>query len=133
MQCLSDIDWCNMKKKAPVNNCPCGSGKPLDVCCGLYINGTLAAPTAEILMRSRYTAYSMQNESYLLETWHSNTRPGHVEMDPSIQWIRLEIINSSYDHVEFIATYKVQGKAHKLHENSRFVYENQKWFYLDAL
>ena len=83
-------------------------------------------------MRSRYTAYIQLNDAYLLETWHNSTRPGTIEMDPSIQWTRLEIINSGYDHVEFIAIYKRQGKAHRLHENSQFVYENQRWFYLDA-
>lgn len=84
-------------------------------------------------MRSRYTAYTLSNDTYLLETWHSSTRPVRIDMDTSMRWARLEILNSGYDRVEFIATYKIQGKAHRLHENSRFVFENQKWFYLDAL
>jgi SEC-C motif-containing protein len=84
-------------------------------------------------MRSRYTAYYQNNREYLLKTWHPSTRPESLDIDPAIQWIRLKIISSNNDQVEFSATYKIQGKAHKLHENSRFVYENQKWFYLDAL
>jgi SEC-C motif-containing protein len=122
-----------MKQKTSKSRCPCGSNLPLSQCCEPYINNTSTAPTAEALMRSRYTAYTLSNDTYLLETWHSSTRPVRIDMDASLQWVRLEIINSEHDRVEFIVTYKIQGKAHRLHENSRFVFEDQKWFYLDAL
>jgi len=122
-----------MNTKTSNPSCPCGSGKTLAQCCEPFIENTSTAPTAEALMRSRYTAYCLQNEAYLLETWHASTRPDSIELDASIQWIRLKILNSGTDRVEFVATYRIQGKAHKLHENSRFVYENQKWFYLDAV
>jgi SEC-C motif domain protein len=122
-----------MKQKTSTSSCPCGSGLTLSQCCEPYINGISTAPTAEAMMRSRYTAYTLLNDAYLLETWHSSTRPDNLELDASMQWLRLEILNSGYDSVEFIAVYKIQGKAHRLHENSRFVYESQKWFYLDAL
>lgn len=84
-------------------------------------------------MRSRYTAYAQQNEQYLLDSWHASTRPESINIDPSVQWLRLSILNSDTDHVEFVATYRLQGRAHKLHENSRFVFEDGKWFYVDGI
>ena len=112
--------------------CFCGSGKSLRNCCEPVINATLPAASAEILMRSRYTAYTQQNEQYLLDTWHSSTRPDSIDMDDSIQWLRLKIINSEKNHVEFIATHRINGKAHKLHEKSRFILEDEKWYYVDG-
>src|SRR5205823_5740284 len=54
--------------------CPCGSAKPLDACCGPIVDGKLAAQTAEALMRSRYTAFTLNRVDYLVETNHSSTR-----------------------------------------------------------
>ena len=122
-----------MSKKETVTSCPCGSGKAIFDCCQPCINGTRSAPTAAALMRSRYTAYVLQNEQYLLDSWHASTRPESIDLDPAAKWIRLNILNGDKDHVEFIATYRLQGKAHKLHEISRFVFEGGKWFYLDGL
>jgi len=113
--------------------CPCGTGKPLSVCCEPVIMGQLIATSAETLMRSRYTAYVIRNEQYLLDSWHKSTRPDSIDVDKATQWIRLKILNSDFDRVEFIATYRIQGKAHKLHENSRFVCEDRKWFYVDGV
>ncbi len=111
-----------------VTLCPCGSGKPLVDCCGRYHAGE-AAPTAEVLMRSRYSAYVLKLSDYLLETWHSSSRPValNVEED-AIAWLRLQIIDSGTDWVEFAAFF--QGG--QLHERSRFVYENGRWFYIDG-
>ena len=122
-----------MSKKETVTSCPCGSGKAFFDCCQPCINGTRPAPTAAALMRSRYTAYAIQNEQYLLDSWHASTRPESIDLDPAAKWIRLNIVNSDKDCVEFIATYRLQGKAHKLHEICRFVFEGGKWFYLDGL
>ena len=85
-------------------------------------------------MRSRFTAYALGNEQYLLDSWHESTRPESIDIDPAMQWIRLSIIDSDdNDHVEFAATYRVQGRAHKLHENSRFIFEDGQWFYVDGV
>lgn len=83
-------------------------------------------------MRSRYTAFALGNEQYLLDSWHASTRPESIDIDPAMQWIRLSILNSDTDRVEFVATYRIQGRAHKLHENSRFIFEHGKWFYVDG-
>ena len=122
-----------MSKKETVTSCPCGSGKTFFDCCQPCINGIRPALTAAALMRSRYTAYALQNEQYLLDSWHVSTRPESIGLDPAAKWIRLNILNSNKDHVEFIATYRLQGKAHKLHETSCFVFEGGKWFYLDGV
>lgn len=123
-----------MAMKKDITACPCGSGKTLASCCQPYINGTLVAPTAEALMRSRYSAYAIHDEQYLLNSWHVSTRPDHIDADPSVQWIRLKIIDadSSQNHVEFVATFRLNGKAFKLCENSRFVFEEGQWFYLES-
>ena len=120
--------------------CPCGSGKIYSACCGLFIAGDPAI-IAEQLMRSRYTAYVLNDESYLLKTWHIKTRPQALNFavqDP-VKWIGLKVlifvisdVNSDEASVEFIARYKVNGKAEKIHELSRFVKEGGEWFYLDG-
>jgi len=85
-------------------------------------------------MRSRYSAYVEHNESYILDTWHASTRPETLSLksDPAVKWSRLKIINSTDNTVEFMAWFKINGKADKLHENSRFIHEKGRWFYLDA-
>ena len=84
-------------------------------------------------MRSRYSAYALKQGQYLLDSWHVSTRPVSVDLDPSVQWIRLSVLNSAHDRVEFIATYRVQGRAYSLHEDSRFVFEDDRWFYVDGV
>ncbi len=119
--------------------CPCGSNKDYVECCGRYLDGGDAAPTAEALMRSRYTAYTLGREDYLLATWHYSTRPASLELasEPRSKWLVLEVrrheqSDSDQALVEFVARYKVGGRAHRLHEVSRFVREAGQWFYVDG-
>lgn len=120
--------------------CPCGSGnKEYADCCGRYLNGGEAAATAEALMRSRYTAYTLDREDYLLATWHHSTRPAALELtsEPRSHWLGLEVRRHEQPQpdqavVEFVARYKVGGRAHRLHEISRFVREAGQWFYVDG-
>ena len=90
-------------------------------------------------MRSRYTAYVQANENYLLETWHASTRPASLALSESQpdQWLGLKIIRTQLGGrddqqgtVEFVARYKVKGKAGRLHEVSEFVHESGRWFYV---
>jgi len=142
--------------------CPCG-GPALATCCGPYIAGAALPPTAEALMRSRYTAYTQRNEDYLRATWHPRTRPQDAILDPdtNLRWLGLEIKSAlrlrqrkaelpdhpgsnpasdvESDVVEFVARFKVGGRAHRLHETSRFLREpdpaiggTPRWFYLDG-
>lgn len=119
--------------------CPCGSGKPYSRCCQPLHQGRLAAD-AEALMRSRYSAYVLEREAYLLETWHAGTRPETLDLSrevPRTRWIGLEVrrhasTGDDWATVEFIARYRIGGRAHRLHEISRFVRENGRWYYLDG-
>ena len=118
--------------------CPCGSQKPYEECCAPYHAGTVA-PTAEALMRSRYSAYARSLEPYLQATWHSGTRPPTLDLsaDKDTRWLGLDIrrheaTGTDTAIVEFVARYKVGGRAHRLHEVSRFVRENGRWYYLDG-
>ena len=118
--------------------CPCGSGRTLSDCCGRYHEGRLA-PDAESLMRSRYSAFVLGREDYLLATWHPSTRPPVLELDatPRPQWLGLAVkANTPQDEthatVEFVARYKLNGRAFKLHETSRFEKVDGRWLYVDG-
>jgi len=100
------------------------------------------ATDAEALMRSRYSAYVLKLEAYLLASWHPSTRPQELHLDSnadasSTQWLGLEVkrhIRTGTDSasVEFVARYRVAGRGQRMHEVSRFVRENGQWFYVDA-
>lgn len=116
--------------------CPCGKGIYTG-CCGRYHDGE-SAPDAEKMMRSRYSAYVLQLQAYLLATWHPDTRPATLDLfSDNEKWLGLEVkkhLVESEDGatVEFVARYKIGGRAHRLHEISRFVFEEGRWFYLDG-
>lgn len=117
-------------------------------CCGRWHEGLERgehAPTPEALMRSRYSAYALaQGRSaaprsllaYLMSTWHPSTAPGDLELGP-LQWTGLEVLHESTSGdagvVEFVAHHKVNGRAGKLHELSRFVREGGAWLYVDGV
>lgn len=90
-------------------------------------------------MRSRYTAYALGKAAYLSNTWHASTRPALLNLDeqPAPKWIGLQVLHHEQQDdrhatVEFVARYKVNGRAFKLQEISRFVKENGRWFYVDG-
>lgn len=122
-----------------MNACPCQSSETYDDCCGRFHRGEALAPTAERLMRSRYSAYAVGNVAYLLTTWHPSTRPVALELDTDVRWFRLDIVSrtrgSMLDNegtVEFRAHYRIDGAADQQHENSTFVRENGAWLYVNA-
>jgi len=89
-------------------------------------------------MRSRYSAFVHELEAYLLDTWHPSTRPPAVGFEAGLRWLGLGVkrhLPQGEDRaiVEFVARSKLGGRAHRLHETSRFVREGGRWFYLDAL
>jgi SEC-C motif-containing protein len=141
-----------MSKSSTPALCPCGGGQ-FASCCGPFIAGAAIAPTAEQLMRSRYSAYTLRDEAYLRATWHASTVPAGPIVDPDekLQWLGLEVKSAlrlrqrkadlpetqDNDTVEFVARFKVGGRAHRLHEVSRFVREPDRlgevrWFYVDG-
>lgn len=129
---------CPRMKPVPVS-CPCASGALYAECCEPLHRGAVAA-TAEALMRSRYSAYVLKLEPYLLATWHATTRPaalGLAAQVPSPRWLGLEVRRHERGDdravVEFVARYRVGGgRAQRLHETSRFVREDGRWFYVDG-
>jgi SEC-C motif-containing protein len=117
--------------------CPCGLQQPYEACCGRFHRGGPAAPTAELLMRSRYAAFAVGDEAYLLETWHPGTLPRRLRLDPQDRWERLEVLDTtggglleSTGTVEFRAHRTHRGRPDVLHENSRFVREDGRWLYV---
>jgi len=138
------------KKSTAPAACPCG-GPSLATCCGPYIDGSAIPQSAEALMRSRYTAYGLRDEPYLLATWHPSTRPTEPVMsnEEKLQWLGLEVKSAlrlrqrkangadlTTDTVEFVARFKTNGRAQRLHEISNFVREpaegGPRWFYVDG-
>lgn len=112
--------------------CPCGAQKLYSNCCQPLHQGQEASD-AEALMRSRFSAFSLHLEDYLLSSWHPVTRPEEIQLDTETQWKRLEIINSTNDQqqgsVHFKAYYKEQGHWHLLEETSKFLFEKGHWYY----
>ncbi|MFF8914390.1 YchJ family protein [Streptomyces sp. NPDC015032] len=124
----------------PNSPCPCGLPASYADCCGRLHAGTHAAPTCEALMRSRYAAFVVRDEAYLLRTWHPDTRPPAVDFDPGMRWVRLEILETtdgSAFHttgtVTFRAHYTDDGRPGSLHEKSRFVRYEGAWVYAAAV
>lgn len=131
----------NNKDNIKATGCPCGSGKSAEKCCLPVINGHEVAATAQQLMRSRYTAYALGFAEYILQSWHSSTRPGQLTLDDAIVWTGLKILKKTKQiihntqkeaYVEFIASYADRGQAGLMHERSRFMIEAGEWRYVDG-
>jgi SEC-C motif-containing protein len=126
------------------DRCPCGTGETYADCCGRYLSDGRTAPTAEALMRSRYTGFATRAVPYLLATWHPSTRPDELELDEDMVWRRLDVLQTDaggpWDDagtVEFVAHYRLDdgtaiGQRGRLHETSRFVREDGRWLYVDG-
>jgi SEC-C motif-containing protein len=152
-----------MKLLAATQACPCGrlagpggkalapapgakpgpAGKPLTYgnCCGRWLEAaphTALPPDAECLMRSRYSAFVLEREAYLQQSWAASHRPEHIEFDPGVKWLGLDVrehrvTGEATAEVEFVARQKpVNGPAVRLHERSRFVREAGCWLYVDG-
>lgn len=127
-----------MTAKTP-DICPCGSGRMFDRCCGPYLDRTDVPPTAEALMRSRYTAYTLGQLDYVRATWHPRTCPPVLQPSPGLHWLGLQIkrveaggVDDSTGIVEFVARCKRGGRADRLHETSSFERVAGHWVYRDG-
>ncbi|MEO5341753.1 MAG: YchJ family protein [Gammaproteobacteria bacterium SHHR-1] len=127
-----------------MSDCPCGSGAAFDLCCGPLIRGERVAPTAEALMRSRYSAYTLADIDYLTQSLHPDSRDDH---DPiaarrwaeQSQWLGLELVSvvqggegDERGEVEFIARYRDKNGLRRHHEIGHFVRHAGNWHYLEA-
>jgi SEC-C motif-containing protein len=119
--------------------CPCLSGNPYDECCGPLHAGA-PAPSAERLMRSRFSAFALGLPGYLLESWHPSTRPASLDLDPGQRWTRLDILSTrsggpfdSSGTVAFRAWWRSDTERGTLEETSEFVRESGRWYYVDGV
>ena len=123
--------------------CPCGRTDARDRarayadCCAPAHTGAMPAPDAETLMRSRYSAFVRGDVPYLLATWHASTRPASLTLEQEARWLGLEIrqhrmTGADTAEVEFVARFRVAGRAVRQHELSRFVREAGRWYYVDG-
>ena len=124
-------------------SCPCG-GTEISSCCGPFITGEKLPRTAEELMRSRYTAFTLANLDYILSTHHPRTVDS-VDRDSTEEWARdslwlgLDIVETRQGGpedregtVEFVARFNYRDEDQSHHELSTFVKEGGRWFYLDG-
>jgi SEC-C motif-containing protein len=121
-----------------MSNCYCGNSISFKDCCEPFIKGTTNAPTAEKLMRSRYTAFATGAADYLVNTTYVSVRKFHNKSEilawsQSNQWLRLEILAATETTVTFNAYYLDENLKAQIHyEHSTFKLENGKWFYVDG-
>lgn len=126
--------------------CPCGGvpqGSPYAECCGPVVSGEVPAPTAERLMRSRYTAYAVGSGDHLFRSWHARTRPDDVEPDDRVRWVGLEVVDvvaGERDDTEGVVEFRASWvsdddgptRRGEVHERSRFTRRAGRWVYVDA-
>lgn len=123
--------------------CPCDTGRDYTDCCGTLHRrftetGELCAPTAEALMRSRYSAFVLDLRDYLLASWHPRTRPTQLDApEVGLRWLGLEVrghqmLDVDRATVSFVARSKLGGRAHRLVETSRFERVDGAWLYVDG-
>lgn len=125
-----------MSSKENPKNCLCGLEQSYKNCCGRFIDSNKTPETPEQLMRSRYSAYALKNESYLLNSWHVSTRPEFLKLNlDSTQWKKLKIIFTDDKDVCFVAFFTQDAsskeKTYALTELSHFIKE-ENWFYLNG-
>ena len=124
--------------------CHCGSGRSFEACCGPYIHGDIPAPSAEALMRSRYSAYLEHAIDYLGETLHPAHR-GDWDRNATrrwaegAEWVSLQILATDAGQadddegwVQFLATYRENDQLLRHQERSRFQRSEGRWYYVDG-
>lgn len=126
-----------------MKKCPCGTDLQYDKCCGQYIKGEKLAPTPELLMRSRYSAYVEKEFEYIVKTMRGPALLAYnrsATQDPgAIQWLGLTILHTAIDatnpmigYVEFIAKFEYSHSQSTMHEKSIFHLTNGAWYYVDG-
>ncbi|MGW6916086.1 YchJ family protein [Kitasatospora sp. NPDC054939] len=120
--------------------CPCGLPAAYGQCCARLHRGEAAATTAEQLMRSRFSAFAVRDAAYLLRSWHPDTRPASLDLDPALHWVRLEVLGAteggpfhSEGTVAFRAHWREGREEGVLAENSRFLRDGGAWVYHEAI
>ena len=129
----------SISKPAPDQPCPCNSGQLFKDCCQPLLLRDRDAATAESLMRSRYTAFVLEDVDYLRYSWHPDYCPKDIHVNDDCRWLGLKIKSTeagaesdSQGRVHFVARYKHGGKATRIEENSRFERYQGRWVYTDG-
>jgi len=124
-----------------LTDCPCGSKEPFKNCCQPFIQKTSNPITAEQLMRSRYSAYTIKDAQYIFDTYANKSQKEQSITDikvwaNEVNWLRLDVLEGNStahpDQVTFVALYLVENKLYSMSETSRFIIENEQWRYLDG-
>ncbi len=121
-----------------MSSCPCGSAQTLETCCGPFISGELA-PTAETLLRARYTAFVQGNIRYLSDTLSPQFQDAFDEIEAektaaNAKWKELEIravtdggVDDETGAIEFVARFRLNGQKRVHHEMAKFRREAGRW------
>lgn len=119
--------------------CPCRKKSEVTKfsdCCKPLLDGERFPETAEALMRSRYSAFVIQDARYLAATWHASTRPAQIDFHLDQEWMQLRVVRVNEEGdaatVEFIACSRIGGASGTIHELSKFVREAGRWAYVDG-
>ncbi|WP_227317205.1 YchJ family protein [Cedecea davisae] len=123
--------------------CPCGSGLEYSLCCQPYLSAGQHPQRPSQLMRSRYTAFVLQDADYLVSSWHESCRHPTFKSEISgsfgaTEWLGLTVYeeaegsNENEGYVSFVARFNENGKQSAIIERSRFVRENSRWYYIDG-
>jgi SEC-C motif-containing protein len=127
-----------------MTQCPCGSNKTLEECCGPYLAGDARPPTAEALLRARYSAFATHEVDFIVDTIHPSKRkdadaPALRKWSHESEWLGLEIVSTrngreadSTGEVEFVASYKADGEELEHHERGEFRREGGSWYFWDG-
>lgn len=125
-----------------MTNCPCGTDKSYEECCGPFIKGTHIPKTPETLMRSRYTAFSQGEMAYILSTMSGEITRNFDEESSrqwakQAKWLGLEVVNAppvkpsdTVGYVEFKANFLLQDRKQNIHEISEFSFKDERWYYI---
>jgi len=120
--------------------CPCGSGRELDSCCGPIVAGA-AAPSAEALMRSRYTAFAQRNLDHIERTHAPEVRDvfNRAEAEriaADVEWLGLDVYgateNGDSGTVDFLVRFRRDGQDVQQYEQANFRREEGRWLYVDG-
>ncbi len=126
----------------PNATCPCGSKKKYNECCQIIHRDLTQITNLKQLVQARYAAFVHRDSEFLINSWHSSTRPkSTIRFNPQQQWIGLKIISTkggtekdSTGEVTFVARFKINGKATRQEEVSLFQKENDgRWYYVKEL
>lgn len=129
---------------AEPKDCPCGSGLRFAACCKPYLTGAAKPPTAEALMRARYSAFATANADYIRDTLHPKARKDHDDeavrrWSKESEWLGFELIGvrgggpeDTRGTVEFIAHYQAGGETHDHHEKAEFARVDGDWTFVDG-